>query len=192
VGQRVFTTSGLGAMGYGLPAMIGACVGRGCKPCVGIESDGSLMMNLQELATIKGLNLPIKLFIMNNNGYASIRSTQRNYFQGRLVATGPETKLFIPDFVKLAGAMGLAAIDVRDASELIPAIRKVLAHEGPILCNIRLRENETLWPKVAPVPQPDGTMLSMPLEDMTPLLPRDELRAQMLVPLTEESEAIEL
>jgi len=189
-GQRVFTTSGLGAMGYGLPAMIGACVANDSRPCVGIESDGSLMMNLQELATVKGLNLPIKLFIMNNNGYASIRNTQRNYFQGRYVATGPEASLFIPDFVPLAKAMGLPAIEVRDASQLTSAIRQVLAHDGPILCNIYVRQNEALWPKVAAVPQPDGTLLSMPLEDMTPLLPREELRAQMLVPLTPESEAI--
>jgi len=189
-GQRVFTTSGLGAMGYGLPAMIGACIANDSQSCIGIESDGSLMMNLQELATIKGLNLPIKLFIMNNNGYASIRNTQRNYFQSRYVATGPESRLFIPDFVPLAKAMGLPAIEVRDASQLTPAIRQVLAHDGPILCNIHVRANEALWPKVAAVPQPDGTLLSMPLEDMTPLLPREELRAQMLVPLTPESEAI--
>jgi len=189
-GQRVFTTSGLGAMGYGLPAMIGACVANGRKPCIGIESDGSLMMNLQELATLKGLNLPIKLFILNNNGYASIRNTQRNYFNGRYVATGPEAQLFIPDFVALSAAMGLPSMEINDASELGAGIRKVLAWDGPIVCNIHIRANEALWPKAAAVPQPDGTLISMPLEDMTPLLSREELRAQMLVPLTAESERI--
>ena len=191
-GQRVFTTSGLGAMGYGLPAMIGACVAWGRKPCVGIESDGSLMMNLQELATVKGLNLPIKLFIINNNGYASIRNTQRNYFDGRYVATGPEADLFIPDFVTLAKSIGLPALSIRDASELRRGIRQVLAHDGPILCDIHVTPNEALLPKAAAVIQPDGTMLSMPLEDMTPLLSREELREQMLVPLTEESEAAKI
>lgn len=191
-GQRVFTTSGLGAMGYGLPAMIGACIANGRKPCIGIESDGSLMMNLQELATLKGLNLPIKLFIINNNGYASIRNTQRNYFAGRYVATGPEAGLFIPDLAAVARAMGLDAMRILDASELEAGIAQALAHEGPILCDIRVKPVEALWPKSAAVPQPDGTLLSMPLEDMTPLLPREELRAQMLVALAPESEAVVL
>jgi acetolactate synthase I/II/III large subunit len=189
-GQRVFTTSGLGSMGYGVPAMIGACVGNGRGSCIGVESDGSLMMNLQELATLKGLNLPIKLFIINNGGYASIRNTQRNYFNGRYVGTGPEAGLFIPDLVALAQAMGLSAMSIADASELEAGIATVLAHEGPILCDIHVTPNESLWPKAIAVPQADGTLLSMPLEDMTPLLPREELRAQMLVPLTEESEKV--
>ncbi len=189
-GQRVFTTSGLGSMGYGVPAMIGACVGNGRKPCIGVESDGSLMMNLQELATLKGLNLPVKLFIINNGGYASIRNTQRNYFNGRYVGTGPESDLFIPDFVAVAQAMGLAAMSIADASGLKAGIAAALAHEGPILCDIHVTPNESLWPKAIAVPQADGTLLSMPLEDMTPLLPREELRAQMLVPLTEESERV--
>lgn len=189
-GQRVCTTSGLGSMGYGIPAMIGACIASSRKPCIGVESDGSLMMNLQELATLKGLNLPAKIFIMNNAGYASIRNTQRNYFEGRYVGTGPEANLFLPDFVAVAQAMGLSAMRITNASELEAGLETVLAHEGPILCDIHVTPNESLWPKAIAVPQADGTMLSMPLEDMTPLLPREELRAQMLVPLTEESEKV--
>jgi acetolactate synthase-1/2/3 large subunit len=191
-GQRLCTTSGLGSMGYGIPAMIGACIATGKTPCIGVESDGSLMMNLQELATLKGLNLPVKIFIINNAGYASIRNTQRNYFAGRYVGTGPEANLFLPDFVAVAQALGLPAFSITDAADLAPGIAKVLAHEGPILCDIHVTPNESLWPKAIAVPQPDGTMLSMPLEDMTPLLPREELRAQMLVPLTEESERVVL
>lgn len=187
-GQRVFLTSGLGAMGYGLPAMIGAGFANKLKPFIGIESDGSLQMNLQELATIRAQNLPVRMFIMNNNGYASIRATQRNYFQGRFVGTGPEAKLFIPDIVALAGAMGIPAMRIADAAELRAGIRHALAQPGPFLCDVRLVENEALWPKSAALPQPDGSMLSMPLEDMSPLLPRDELRAQMLTPLAPESE----
>jgi acetolactate synthase-1/2/3 large subunit len=189
-GQRLCTTSGLGSMGYGIPAMIGACIATGRQPCIGVESDGSLMMNVQELATLKGLNLPVKIFIINNAGYASIRNTQRNYFAGRYVGTGPESNLFLPDFVAVANAFGLPAFHITDASDLAAGIAKTLAHDGPILCDIRVTPNESLWPKAIAVPQPDGTMLSMPLEDMTPLLPREELRAQMLVPLTEESEKV--
>jgi acetolactate synthase-1/2/3 large subunit len=189
-GQRVFTTSGLGSMGYGLPAMIGACVANGRRPCIGIESDGSLMMNLQELATLEGLGLPIRLFVIDNRGYASIRSTQRNYFEGRYVATGPEAGLAVPDFVALAKAFGLPATRIDDAAGLQDGIREVLAHDGPILCDIQVAPDEALWPKVIAMPQADGTLLSMPLEDMSPLLPRSELRAQMLVPLAEESERV--
>jgi acetolactate synthase-1/2/3 large subunit len=189
-GQRICTTSGLGSMGYGIPAMLGACIASGRKQVIGVESDGSLMMNLQELATLRGLNLPVKIFIMNNAGYASIRNTQRNYFDGRYVGTGPEANLFLPDFVAVARAMGLDAMRISDASELQAGIATMLAHEGPILCDIHITPNESLWPKAIAVPQPDGTMLSMPLEDMTPLLPREELRAQMLVGLTEESEKV--
>jgi len=189
-GQRVFTTSGLGSMGYGLPAMIGACIARGRQPTIGVESDGSLMMNLQELATLRGLNLPVRMFIINNRGYASIRNTQRNYFSGRYVGTGPEADLFIPDFVAVAQALGLPAMRITDASELDAGIAHTLAQPGPFICDIHVTPNESLWPKAIAVPQPDGTLLSMPLEDMTPLLPREELRAQMIVPLTEESERV--
>ena len=189
-GQRLCTTSGLGSMGYGLPAMIGACVAAGRRRVIGVESDGSLMMNLQELATLQGMGLPVVLFLMNNSGYASIRNTQRNYFDGRYVATGPEADLHMPDFVAVAQAMGLAAMRIEDAADLEAGIEAALAHGGPILCDIRLVANESLWPKAMAVPQGDGTMLSMPLEDMTPLLPREVLRGEMLVGLTEESERV--
>ena len=190
-GQRVFLTSGLGAMGYGLPAMIGAGVANGRKPFVGIESDGSFQMNMQELATLKAQNLPLRLFIINNNGYASIRATQRNYFQGRFVGTGPEAGLFIPDICAIAQTMGIAASKVSDAADLRKAIRDTLAHPGPVILDVHVRNDETLWPKSAAIPQKDGSMLSMPLEDMSPLLPRQELRDQMLIALAPESEAIQ-
>ncbi|HTQ71835.1 MAG TPA: thiamine pyrophosphate-dependent enzyme, partial [Acidocella sp.] len=123
-------------------------------------------------------------------GYASIRNTQRNYFSGRYVGTGPEADLFIPDFVAVAQALGLPAMRITDASELDAGIAHTLAQPGPFICDIHVTPNESLWPKAIAVPQPDGTLLSMPLEDMTPLLPREELRAQMIVPLTAESEMV--
>ncbi len=178
-GQRVFLTSGLGSMGYGLPAVIGGCLAAGRRPTVGIESDGSLMLNLQELASLKQLNLSIRLFILNNRGYASIRNTQRTYFDSRFVATGPEAGLGLPDLVRVAEAFGLPAMRIEDAADLEGGLRQALAHPGPILCDIRLVPDETLWPKVAALPQPDGSMLSMPLEDMSPLLPLEQLQAEM-------------
>ena len=190
-GQRVFLTSGLGAMGYGLPAMIGASRANGGRPFVGIESDGSLQMNLQELLTIKEFNLPVCIFIMNNNGYASIRATQRAYFEGRHVATGPEAKLFLPDILALAQALGLPAIRVEDVTQLRDAVRHALGQPGPFICDVRLKSDEALWPKSAAIPQPNGSFISMPLEDMSPLLPRSELREQMLIPLDPASELVE-
>lgn len=189
-GQRVFLTSGLGAMGYGLPAMIGAYMASDRRPFVGIESDGSLMMNLQEMQTIATLRLPLRLFVVNNGGYASIRNTQRNYFEGRYVGSGPQGKLDIPDLVGLARTFGWDAFAVEDAADLKAGIRRALDSAGPLLVDVRVVQDEALFPKSAALPQPDGSMLSMPLEDMSPLLPRDEFRANMIVPLDPASERV--
>jgi acetolactate synthase-1/2/3 large subunit len=189
-GQRVFLTSGLGAMGYGLPAMTGACIAAGGRPIVGIEGDGSLMMNIQEMQTIAGLKLPIRMFVYDNRGYASIRNTQRNYFEGRYVGTGPEAKLGLPNFVEVAKSFGWDAMTISDVTEMRAGIRRALAHPGPLLVDVHVMENEALFPKSAALPQADGSFLSMPLEDMSPLLPRDEFRANMLVPLDPASEQV--
>ena len=184
VGQRMFLTSGLGSMGYGLPAAIGACIGAGYKPTVCVESDGSLMLNLQELVTLKHLNLPITIVIMNNNGYASIRNTQRNYFDGRYIASGKESGLSIPDITELARAIGIRSERITDATQIKPS----LFDDELKIIDVILEENEILAPKVSALPQPDGSIVSMPLEDMSPLLPRDVLRKEMMIPLHPSSE----
>jgi len=186
-GQRVFLTSGLGAMGYGLPAAIGACFANGCQPMVAVESDGSLQLNIQELATLRGFNLPICLVVMNNGGYASIRNTQRNYFKGRFVGTGPESGLLLPDLEKVAATYDLPFLRVTDAAELRHTLQEAMAQPRPLLVDVRLTPNEFLAPKVAAIPQPDGSMLSMPLEDMTPLLPLAQLQTEMIVPILKTS-----
>ncbi len=185
-GQRMFLTSGLGSMGYGLAAAIGACIGAGRIPTVCVESDGSLMLNLQELATLKALNLPITVVVMNNGGYASIRNTQRNYFEERYLGTGPASGLFIPDFVEVAKGMGLSALDIHLPSELASAF----AAPGPRLLNVHLKTDEVLSPKVAAMPQPDGSIISMPLEDMSPLLSLDQLRSEMISGIDKISEKV--
>ena len=186
-GQRVFLTSGLGAMGYGLPAAIGACFANDCRPMVAIESDGSLQLNIQELATMRAFNLPICLIILNNDGYASIRNTQRNYFNSRFVGTGPEAGLLLPDLEKVAATYDLPFMRISDAAELHDKLRLALAQPRPLLLDVRLISNEALAPKVAALPQPDGSMLSMPLEDMSPLLPLEVLRTEMIAGLSEQS-----
>jgi len=187
LGQRMFLTSGLGSMGYGLPAAIGACIGAGGKPTLCFESDGSLMLNLQELAVLKSQNLPIILIIMNNGGYASIRNTQKNYFSGRYLGTGFDSGLFIPDLVKITKAIGIHAQRITKPEELNVSIANALALGEPSLIEVVLQEEETLSPKCAAIPQKDGGMLSMPLEDMTPLLPLEILRKELIVELSPTS-----
>lgn len=186
LGQRMFLTSGIGSMGYGIPAAIGACIGAGRIPTVCVESDGSLMLNLQELATLKALNLPIIVTVMNNGGYASIRNTQRNYFEARYLGTGPTSGLYIPDFVEVARGMGLQAEDIITTDRL----KESFGSTGPKLLNVHLMSDEVLSPKVAAMPQPDGSILSMPLEDMSPLLTLEQLKAEMLVDIDPNSEKV--
>ena len=185
-GQRIFLTSGLGSMGYGLPAAIGACIGSGGLPTVCIESDGSLMLNLQELATLKQLDLPITLVIMNNNGYASIRNTQKNYFKERYIASSKGSGLLIPDFISLANAIGIECLRLTDVTEL----KSSLFLNKLRIIEVVLEESVVLSPKVSAFPQPDGSIISMPLEDMSPLLSREVLRNEMLIPLHILSEVI--
>ena len=186
-GQRLLLTAGLGAMGYGLPAAIGACFANGLKPMVVFEGDGSLQLNIQELSTLRACNLPICLIVINNRGYASIRNTQRKFFNGRYVGTGPETGLFFPDLQKLAAAYNLPFKRIEYVEELKGGLKEAMAGEKPILVEICLLSDEELFPKVAAMQQPDGSMVSMPLEDMTPLLPLDVLQQEMFVELLDAS-----
>ena len=178
-GQRVFLTSGLGAMGYGLPAAIGACFASGRKAMVAVESDGSLQLNIQELATLRAFDLPICLVVMNNGGYASIRNTQRNYFEGRYVGTGPEAGLWLPDLEEVARTYHLPFRRISDAAELSQGLAEAMEQPRPMIVEVMLLRDEALSPKVAAVPQADGSMTSMPLEDMSPLLTLDVLEAEM-------------
>jgi len=189
-GQRIFLNTGLGAMGYGVPTMVGSSIALDRQPIVAVESDGSLMMNVQELQTIKTLNLPIKLFIFNNSGYASIRSTQRNYFDSRYVGAGPESGLGFPDILDLAKVYGIEAFRIKDAKDLTSGVRFALDHSGPLIIDVHIKSDEALWPKSAALPQADGSMRSMPLEDMSPLLSRKEFTENMVVPLDPASENI--
>jgi len=182
-GQRVFLTSGLGAMGYGLPAAIGACLADKRRPMIAVESDGSLQLNLQELATLKAQDLPICLILMNNRGYASIRNTQRNYFNGRYLGTGPEAGLWLPDPELLASSYGLPFLRIADATDLASGLAAALELPRPCLIDVRLLKDEVLAPKVAAIPQADGSIISMPLEDMSPLLSLEQLEMEMSIPL---------
>jgi len=184
-GQRLFTNSGSASMGYDLPAAVGACYASG-RRVICLAGDGSIMLNLQELQTIVGNGLPVKLFILNNDGYSSIRQTQQNYFPDNLVGCGPESGLTFPDFVRLCRAFGLPSARCAEHDGLTEAIRAVLSADGPQMLEVMLDKDQPFAPKLASRQLPDGRMVSSPLEDLYPFLPRDELAENMLIPMIKE------
>lgn len=185
-GQRLWTNSGCATMGYDLPGAIGACKASGNKPIVCLAGDGSIMMNLQELQTIVGNQLPIKIFILNNSGYVSIFQTHRNFFNGVEVGGGPKSGVTFPDFGRLSEAFGLPFRRCSNHEEMKQAITATLAIDGPSVCEIMLDENLSFAPKLGAKQWPDGRITSPALEDLSPFLPREELRDNMLIDLIED------
>jgi acetolactate synthase I/II/III large subunit len=179
--QRVLHSRGLGAMGFGLPASIGACLGAHRRRTVCVEGDGSFQMNAQELETIRRLDLPIKVFVINNQGYASIRSSQENYFR-HLVAADSTSGLSLPDVKKLAAAYGIPAMAITTQRDLQSQVRAVLDTPGPVVCEVLAPLEEQRAPRLSSMQRPDGSMVSKPLEDLFPFLDRDEFRANMIIP----------
>ena len=180
-GHRVFHTAGLGAMGYGIPASIGVCLGSGKRKTICVDGDGGLQLNIQELATIAHLQLPIKLFVLNNQGYASIRASQTNYFGGPNIGCSAETGVSIPDYRKVARAYGLKTAVIEDQSDLRGAVRRVLRSRGPVVCDVHIMPDEIRAPRVTSIQRADGSFLSKPLEDLWPFLDRDEFAQNMIV-----------
>ncbi len=182
VGQRMFSNSGSASMGYDLPAAIGAALASG-RRVICLAGDGSLQMNIQELATIAHNKLPIKLFILNNGGYLSIRSTQNNFFK-LLVGEGPESGVSFPDYQALALAYGIPASKL-DPIYAYKDIEVFLAKPGPGVMVIELDRTQSFEPKLSSKRLADGTMVTAPLEDMAPFLDRDEFKTHMIVPIIE-------
>ena len=187
-GSRMANNSAVASMGYGLPAAIGTCIGGGCRNTICLEGDGSIMMNLQELQTVLTNQLPIKLFLINNNGYHSIRITQSNLFREHCkIGIGPESNdLSFPEFKKIAEAFGFPYYSAHSNAEMKRVVDEVLKQEGPVFCEI-FTDTEQVWePKSSTKRLPDGTLVSPPLEDLAPFLPREELRKNMFIPLMDE------
>ena len=180
-GQRLFTNSGCASMGYDLPAAVGACFANGKKQVICITGDGSIHLNIQELQTIMHHRLPIKIFVLNNDGYLAIRTTQDAYFGGHYVASDPSSGVTLPDFVKIAEAYGLATARIANHRGMEKTLQTVLNHPGPILCELNMSPTQTLYPKLASEIRPDGTMVSKPLEDMFPFLTREEFMENMII-----------
>jgi acetolactate synthase-1/2/3 large subunit len=179
-GQRVIHTRGLGAMGFGLPAAIGACLAAGRRRTICLEGDGGLQLNIQELETLRRLDLPIKLFVINNDGYASIRLSQSGYF-GRLCGADRSSGVTLPDLAQLVPAYGLAYRRLSNNPTVVHDVAEVLAVPGPVVAEVFVPPDEPRMPRMTSVQRPDGSMASKPLEDLWPLLDRDEFRANMII-----------
>lgn len=179
--QRYIWNSGDASMGYDLPAAIGACVANNKKNTVCITGDGSIMMNIQELQTIKHNKLPIKIFIINNDGYISIKQTQNNFFEGRNTGSGANSGVSMPDFVKIGNAFDIETFKITKPEEIDSAIKKMLASQTPMICEVLVNPNYIFAPKLSAKKLDDGTMISPSLEDMYPFLPREEFEQNMLV-----------
>lgn len=183
--QRIFITTALGPMGFGLPASIGGCLAHGSRRTVCVDGDGGIQMNVQEFETLARLQLPIKLFVINNNGYGSIIASQKTYFN-RLVGADPGSGLTLPDITKVAAAYGLPTRRIANQRHLRAEIREILDAPGPMVCDVIVVPDEPRLPRVSSAQKPDGTMVSKPLEDMFPFLGREEFLANMIVPPIEE------
>ena len=184
-GSRMANNSAVASMGYGLPAAIGTCIGGGRRTTICLEGDGSIMMNLQELQTIITNRLPIKIFLINNNGYHSIRLTQTNLFNSHSkIGIGPESgDLSFPQFSKIAEAFGFDYYAAHNNQEMRDVVDKVKNLEGPLFVEI-FTDTEQVWePKSSTKRLDDGSLVSSPLEDLAPFLPREELENIMIVPM---------
>jgi len=182
-GLRIFNSQGFGSMGFGLPAAIGGCIASGKKRTVCIEGDGGFVMNFQELETIKRLDLPIKVFVLNNGGYGSIQMTQKNYFGGHYVASTPSSGLTLPDAVAVAKAFGIPAATIPGHARIREQVREILETEGPVVCNVIVSPEQSTAPRVSSRQLKNGAMVSMPMEDMWPPLNREEFKANMQIPI---------
>jgi len=185
-GQRVLNAPGLGAMGTGLPGSIGACLASGRRRTICVNGDGGFQLNIQELETVRRLNLPIKYFVLCNGGYGSITASQKNHFQSRFVGSDPSSGVTLPDIVRVAEAYGIRTAHICDHRDIRAKVRSVLESSGPVVCAVSTDINLPTAPRATSMVRPDGTIVSKPMEDLWPLLDREEFRSNMIIPVLEE------
>jgi acetolactate synthase-1/2/3 large subunit len=184
--QRLYHTAGLGAMGYAIPMAIAVAIANPGREVIAVDGDGSFQFNIQELETIHRLQLPIKFFVLNNDGYSSIRASQKAYFGSANIGADKSTGLTIPNLSKVGASYGLGTCVIPDQTNLRAQVRKVLDMPGPVLCDVHVLPDEVRAPRLQSYQRPDGSFVSKPLEDLFPFLPREEFLANMIVkPLPE-------
>jgi acetolactate synthase I/II/III large subunit len=180
-GQRIFHTAGLGAMGYGLPMSLAVCIGSGSKQTILVDGDGGFQFNIQELETVRRLQLPIKFFVLNNDGYASIRASQKAYFGEAQIGADAATGLTVPNLSKIAASYDIPSVVIEDQSNLRDEVRRILAMSGPVVVDVRVIPDEVRAPRLQSYQKPDGSFVSKPLEDLFPFLSREEFFANMII-----------
>ena len=188
--QRLMTSTGLGEMGFGLPAALGACFANNKKEIINLNCDGGMMLNLQELQTISHHNLPIKIFVFNNDGYLMIKHTQKNLFKGRYVGVDKKSGISCPDFYKIAQAFNMKYFSItnwKDFYKVVPLIKKT---KNPIICDVFMDPEQTFYPKLALTLAADNKIISPPLEDLSPILERKRFFSEMIIPPHKKSENI--
>lgn len=186
--QRYITSGGQAEMGFSLPAAVGVSVARKAGEVFAITGDGSLQMNIQELQTVKHYRLPVKLFVWNNDGYLSIRSTQNRLFDGRFIGTDSTSGVSFPDLEKLSKAYGLDYVRISDVAEIHEKLLEVLDCNRPVVCEVMCIRDQAVIPTVSSKQDANGQMVSMPLEDMAPFLDREEFLSNMIVKPVEINE----
>jgi acetolactate synthase-1/2/3 large subunit len=184
--QRLYHTAGLGAMGYAIPTAIAVAIANPGREVIAVDGDGGFMFNIQELETIHRLQLPIKFFVLNNDGYSSIRASQTAFFGKASIGADRNTGTTIPDLCKIGASYGLGTYLIKDQTDLRSEVRRVLNMTGPVVCDVNVLPDEVRGPRVQSHQKPDGSFVSKPLEDLFPFLPREEFLANMIVkPLPE-------
>lgn len=184
--QRLYHTAGLGAMGYAIPMAIAVAVANPGREVIAVDGDGGFQFNIQELETIHRLQLPIKFFVLNNDGYSSIRASQRAYFGQANIGADKNTGITIPDLSKVGASYGLATYVIHDQTDLRHQVQKVLSMKGPVVCDVNVLPDEVRAPRLQSYQKPDGSFVSKPLEDLFPFLSREEFLSNMIVkPLPE-------
>src|SRR5664280_533689 len=177
--QRLFTSLGLGEMGYGLPAAIGAQFANPESTVICLNADGGMMLNLQELQTIAHHRLPIKLVVFSNDGYLMIKHSQQNLFDGRYIGSNLDSGVSCPDFEKLADTFGLTYLKLTETSETSSTVKSLFDAEGPVLLEVVMHPEQLFIPRVGTIKGDKGALISPPLEDMIPLVSEASLSAAM-------------
>jgi len=185
-GQRVVNSPSLGAMGTGLPGSIGTCLASQRRRTICVNGDGGFQLNIQDLETIRRLNLPIKYFVLCNGTYASIMATQRNYFKGRMVGSDPSSHLTLPDIRRVAEAYGIPSDEIKNHTGIREKVQQVLDRPGPVVCAVHVSSDQVTAPRATSSVRPDGTIISLPMEDMAPRLPREVFLSEMIIPPLED------
>lgn len=189
-GQRLMTSTGLGEMGYGLPGAIGVSFASDRGEVMCLNCDGGMMLNLQELQTVVHHNLPIKIFVFNNDGYLMIKHTQNALFKTDYVGTDKASGISCPDYSKIAAAFDIPAFQIRTWDECDEVLATVQNHTGPVICEVFMHPEQPFTPKLSLVAKEDGTLVSPPLEDLSPLVSREVLEKAMLVGVHEKSKLL--